>query len=128
MKKCINGRSGVNFSLVESPAIRGILKKRSLLIGIRTVNITAIQPLYAITRRDVVFVQKIIQSCNITVEPVKLARVANTSHALIAMKAMQRTTKNATNGTEAIFGIPHNFTNWLALLLQVDFLERPSFT
>jgi hypothetical protein len=27
-----------------------------------------------------------------------------------------------------IFGIPHNFTNWLALLLQVDSLERPSFT
>jgi hypothetical protein len=27
-----------------------------------------------------------------------------------------------------IFGIPHNFTNWLALLLQVDSLERPAFT
>jgi hypothetical protein len=27
-----------------------------------------------------------------------------------------------------IFGIPHNFANWLALLLQVDSLERPSFT
>jgi hypothetical protein len=27
-----------------------------------------------------------------------------------------------------IFGIPHNVTNWLALLLQVDSLERPSFT
>jgi hypothetical protein len=27
-----------------------------------------------------------------------------------------------------IFGIPHNFINWLALLLQVNSLERPLFT
>jgi hypothetical protein len=60
MKKCINGRSGVNFSLIEFPIIREILKKRSLLIGIRTVNTMAIQPLFAINKRDVVFVQKII--------------------------------------------------------------------
>jgi hypothetical protein len=60
MKKCINGRLGVNFSLVEFPAIREILKKRSLLIGVRTVNTMAIQPLFAINKRDVVFVQKII--------------------------------------------------------------------
>jgi hypothetical protein len=32
------------------------------------------------------------------------------------------------NAIGDIFGIPHNFTNWLALLLQVDSLERPSFT
>jgi hypothetical protein len=29
---------------------------------------------------------------------------------------------------DSALGIPHNFTNWLALLLQVDSLERPSFT
>jgi hypothetical protein len=60
MRKCINGRSGVNFSLVKFPAIREILKKRSLLIGIRTVNTTTIQSLFAIDKRDVVFGQKII--------------------------------------------------------------------
>src|SRR5258708_28447158 len=98
MRKCINGRSGVNFSLVESPAIRESSKKRSLLTGVRTANTTVIQPLYAISRRGVVFVQKIIQLCNITVEPVELVRVANTLHALIALEAMQRTIKNATNG------------------------------
>jgi hypothetical protein len=98
MKKCTNGRSGVNSSLVEFPAIRESLKKRSLLIGVRTVNTTAIQPLFARNRRDVIFVQKITQSYNIIVEPVKLVRVANTLHALIALKAMQRTIKNVTNG------------------------------
>src|SRR5258708_23242043 len=98
MKKCINGRSGVNFSLVEFTAIREILKKQSLLTGVRTVNTMGIQPLFAINRRDVVFVQKIIQPCNITVEPVELVRVANTLHASIALEAMQRTIKNATNG------------------------------
>jgi hypothetical protein len=56
MKKCINGRLRINFSLVEFPAIREILKKRSLLIGIRTVNIMAIQSLFAINKRDVIFV------------------------------------------------------------------------
>jgi hypothetical protein len=60
MKKCINGRSGVNFSLIEFFVIREILKKRSLLIGVRTVNIMAIQSLFVINKRDVVFVQKII--------------------------------------------------------------------
>jgi hypothetical protein len=98
MKKCINGRSGVNFSLVESPAIREISKKRSLLIGVRTVNITVIQPLFAINRRDVAFVQKIIQPCNITVLSVKLVRVANTLYTLTVLEVMQRTIKNATNG------------------------------
>jgi hypothetical protein len=97
MKKCTNNRSGVNSSLVEFPAIRENSKKRSLLIDIRTVNTTAIQPLFARNRRDVVFIQKITQPCNITVESVKLVRVANTLHALIALKAMQRTIKNATN-------------------------------
>jgi hypothetical protein len=45
-----------------------------------------------------VFVQKIIQPCNIIVELVKFVRVTNTLHALIVLKAMQRTIKNATNG------------------------------
>jgi hypothetical protein len=45
-----------------------------------------------------VFVQKIIQSCNITVEPVKLVRIVNTLHASIVLEAMQRTIKNITNG------------------------------
>jgi hypothetical protein len=45
----------------------------------------------------VVFIQKIIQSCNITVEPVELVRVANTLYALIILEAMQRTIKNTTN-------------------------------
>jgi hypothetical protein len=98
MRKCINGRLGINFSLVEFPAIREILKKRSLLINIRTVNTTVIQPLFAINKRDVIFVQKIIQLCNITVVPVKLVTVANTLHISIILEAMQRTTKNATNG------------------------------
>src|SRR5258708_5936537 len=97
MKKCINGRSGINFSLGKSPAIREISKKRSLLTGVRTVNTTVIQPLFAINRRDAVFVQKIIQPCNITVEPVELVRITNTLHALIVLEAMQRTIKNATN-------------------------------
>jgi hypothetical protein len=60
MKKCINSRSGINFSLVKFPVIREILKKRSLLISVRTINIMAIQSLFAINKRDVVFVQKII--------------------------------------------------------------------
>jgi hypothetical protein len=60
IRKYINGRSGVNFSLMEFPAIREILKKRSLLIDIRTVNTTVIQPLFAINKRDMVFMQKII--------------------------------------------------------------------
>jgi hypothetical protein len=45
-----------------------------------------------------VFVQKITQPYNITVESVELVRVANTLHALIALEVMQRTIKNATNG------------------------------
>jgi hypothetical protein len=60
IKKCINGRLKINFSLVKFPAIREILKKRSLLIGIRTVNTMVIQSLFTINKRDVVFVQKII--------------------------------------------------------------------
>jgi hypothetical protein len=98
MRKCINGRSEINFSLVKFSAIREISKKRNLLINIRTVNTTGILPLFARNRRDVVFIQKITQLCNITVEPVKLVRIANTLHALITLKAMQRTIKNATNG------------------------------
>jgi hypothetical protein len=97
MKKCINGRSGINFSLIESPAIREISKKRNLLISVRTVNITVIQPLFAINRRDVAFVQKIIQPCNITVQPIKLVRITNTLYALIILKIMQRTIKNIIN-------------------------------
>jgi hypothetical protein len=65
--------------------------------GVRTANTTVIQPLYAISRRGVVFVQKIIQPCNITVEPVELVRIANTLHASIVLEAMQRTIKNVTN-------------------------------
>jgi hypothetical protein len=34
MRKCINGRLGVNFSLVKFLTIREISKKRSLLIGV----------------------------------------------------------------------------------------------
>jgi hypothetical protein len=60
MRKCINSRLGVNFSLVKFLIIREILKKRNLLISIRTVNITGILSLFARNRRDVVFVQKII--------------------------------------------------------------------
>jgi hypothetical protein len=60
IKKYINNRSGVNFSLIKFPIIREISKKRSLLINIRTVNTMAIQPLFTINKRDVVFVQKII--------------------------------------------------------------------
>jgi hypothetical protein len=98
IRKCINGRSGVNFSLIKFPAIREISKKRSLLINIRTVNTMAIQPLFTINKRDVIFVQKIIQPCNITVKSVKLVTVANTLYISIVLEAMQRTTKNATNG------------------------------
>jgi hypothetical protein len=98
IRKCINGRSGVNFSLVEFLIIREISKKRSLLISIRTVNTTVIQSLFTINKRDVVFVQKIIQPYSITVEPVELVTVANTLHVSIVLEAMQRTTRNATNG------------------------------
>jgi hypothetical protein len=97
MRKCINGRLGINFSLVEFPAIREILKKRSLLISIRTVNTTVIQSLFAINKRNMVFVQKIIQSYSITVKLVELVTVANTLHVLTVLKVMQRTTKNVTN-------------------------------
>jgi hypothetical protein len=98
MRKCINGRSGVNFSLVKFPAIREISKKRSLLINVRTVNTTGILPLFARNRRDVIFVQKIIQSCNITMGFTELVTVANTLYMLIILEAIQRTTKNVTNG------------------------------
>jgi hypothetical protein len=83
---------------MKFPTIREISKKRSLLINIRTVNTMAIQSLFAINKRDMVFVQKIIQSCNITVKLTKLVTVANTLHVSIVLEAMQRTTKNATNG------------------------------
>jgi hypothetical protein len=89
MRKCINSRLGINFSLIEFPAIREILKKRNLLISIRTVNTTVIQPLFAINKRDMVFMQKIIQSCSITVESVELVTVANTLYVLIVLEAMQ---------------------------------------
>jgi hypothetical protein len=98
MKKCINGRLEINFSLVEFHAIREISKKRSLLIDIRTVNTMAIQSLFAINKRDMVFIQKIIQPCSITVKLAKLVTVANTLHVLIVLEAMQRTIKNITNG------------------------------
>jgi hypothetical protein len=97
MRKCINNRLRINFSLVKFPAIREISKKRNLLIGIRTINTTVIQSLFTINKRDVIFMQKIIQPCSITVKPVKLVTVANTLHVLTILKAMQRTTKNATN-------------------------------
>jgi hypothetical protein len=97
MRKYINDRSKTNFSLVEFPVIRENLKKRSLLTNIRTANTTVIQPLYAISRRDMVFIQKIIQPYNITVKSVELVRITNTLHASIVLKAMQRTIKNATN-------------------------------
>jgi hypothetical protein len=93
MRKYINGRLGVNFSLIEFPIIREISKKRSVLINIRIVNITVIQPLFAINKRDVVFMQKIIQPCNIIVESIKLVTVANTLHVSITLETMQRTTK-----------------------------------
>jgi hypothetical protein len=35
-----------------------------------------------------VFMQKIIQLYNITVEPIKLVRITNTLHALIVLKVM----------------------------------------
>jgi hypothetical protein len=38
-----------------------------------------------------------------------------------------RRQKSAIDAVMVIFGIPHNFTNWLALLRQVDSLERPLF-
>jgi hypothetical protein len=97
MRKCINSHSKANFSLVEFPAIRESLKKRNLLINVRTANITVIQSLYAISRRGMISVRKIIQPCNIIIEPVELVRVANTLHASIILEAMQRTIKNATN-------------------------------
>jgi hypothetical protein len=68
--------------------MREILKKRSLLINIRTVNITVIQPLFTINKRDVVFVQKIIQLCSITVEPVELVTVTNTLYVSIILEVM----------------------------------------
>jgi hypothetical protein len=83
---------------MEFPIIREISKKRSLLISIRTVNTMAIQPLFAINKRDVVFVQKIIQSCSITVKLTELVTVTNTLYVSIILEAIQRTTKNATNG------------------------------
>jgi hypothetical protein len=98
MKKCINGRLRINFSLVEFPTIREILKKRSLLISIRIVNTMAIQPLFAINKRDMVFVQKIIQSYNITMKSAELVTVANTLYILIILEVMLRTIKNVTNG------------------------------
>jgi hypothetical protein len=98
MKKCINSRSGINFSLMEFPTIREILKKRSLRISIRTVNTMTIQSLFVINKRDVVFVQKIIQPCNITVKLAELVTVANTLYVSIVLKVIQRTTKNVTNG------------------------------
>jgi hypothetical protein len=97
IRKCTNGRLKVNSSFVEFSVIRGILKKRSLLISIRTVNITAIQSLFTRNRRDMVFIRKITQLCNITMESVKLVTVANTLRALIILEIMQRTIKNATN-------------------------------
>jgi hypothetical protein len=53
MKKCINGRLGVNFSLVEFLAIREISKKRSLLTGVRTVNgIRSMQSIHSLNQRQ----------------------------------------------------------------------------
>jgi hypothetical protein len=98
IKKCINGRLKINFSLVKFPAIREILKKRSLLINVRTVNTMAIQSLFIINKRDMIFVQKIIQLYNITVKFIKLVTVANTLHVLIILEVILRTTKNVTNG------------------------------
>jgi hypothetical protein len=88
IKKCTNSHSEINSSLIKFPVIREISKKRSLLISIRTVNIMAIQPLFAKNRRDVIFIQKITQPYNITVEPVELVRVTNTLYALIVLKIM----------------------------------------
>jgi hypothetical protein len=94
----INGHSEVNFSLVKFPAIREILKKRSLLTNIRTVNITGIRPLFVIKPHDTYIARAIIQLFNINVTHAAQTRIANTSHASITLDTMQRTTKNATNG------------------------------
>jgi hypothetical protein len=97
MRKYINNRSEVNFSLVKFPVIRKILKKRNLLINIRTVNTTVIQFLFVINKRDMVFIQKIIQPYSIIIESVKLVTIANTLYMSIVLEAMQRTIRNAIN-------------------------------
>jgi hypothetical protein len=98
MKKCINGHSGVNFLLVEFPAIQEISKKPSLLTGVRTVNTTGIRPLFAIKPHDAYTARATIQPFNISAIHAAQARIANTLHALIALEAMQQTTKNVTDG------------------------------
>jgi hypothetical protein len=98
MKKYINSHLKINFLLVEFPAIREILKKLSLLTGVRTVNTTGIRPLFAIKPHDAYTTRATIQPFNISVIHAAQAKIANTLHALIVLEAMQRTTKNGTNG------------------------------
>jgi hypothetical protein len=58
----------------------------------------AIQSLFAINKRDMVFVQKIIQPYSIIVKLAEFVTVVNTLHMSIVLEAIQRTTKNVTNG------------------------------
>ena len=98
MKKCINGYLGVNFLLAELTAISEILKKSSRLTGVLIANTMNTRPLFAIKPYDAYTARAIIQPFNINAIHAAQTKIANTSHALITLEAMQQTTKNATNG------------------------------
>jgi hypothetical protein len=97
-KKCIKCRLEANFSLAESIAIPEISKKPSRLTDVLIANIIDTRPLFVIKPHDAYTARATIQPFNISVTHAAQARIANTSHALIALEAMQRTIKNATNG------------------------------
>jgi hypothetical protein len=84
--------------LAELIAIPEISKKLSRLTDMLTANIMGIRPLFAIKPHDAYIARAIIQPFNISATHAAQARTANTLHALIALEAMQRTTKNAANG------------------------------
>jgi hypothetical protein len=97
MRKCINSHSEINFSLAELITIPEISKKPSRLTDVLTANTMGTRPLFAIKPHDAYIARAIIQPFNINVTHAAQARIANTLHALVALKAMQRTTKNTTN-------------------------------
>jgi hypothetical protein len=74
--------------LAEPIAIPEISKKLSRLTGVLTANTMGIRPLFAIKPYDAYIARAIIQPFNINVIYAAQARIANTSHALITLKAM----------------------------------------
>jgi hypothetical protein len=95
---CLHGAMHLLKIIIIIIIIPEISKKLSRLTGVLIANTMGTRPLSAIKPHDAYTARVTIQPFNINATHAAQARIANTSHASIALEAMQRTIKNATNG------------------------------